>query len=67
MQEAPRIVVNVPLGTPLAEIIREIVQQTVNLCGGNKARAARRLDVAVDTVMRRIEKKLPDETLRGNE
>ena len=49
-----RIVIDVPLRTPLIEIETEVMRQAVALCEGNVARAARCLDVGGPRVARRM-------------
>jgi DNA-binding NtrC family response regulator len=52
----PRIVIDVPLGTSLAEIVDDAIFQAVRICGGNLSQAARKLDVNRITVKRRTRK-----------
>lgn len=55
MPEAkPRLIVNVPLGTSLSEIMDDVILQAVRICGGNLSQAARKLDVNRITVKRRV-------------
>jgi DNA-binding NtrC family response regulator len=56
VSDGPRIIINVPLRTPLIEIETEVMRQAVALCEGNVARAARSLDVAHPTVAHRMKK-----------
>ena len=49
-----RIQINVPLRTPLEEIVNEAIRQAVTICDGNQARAARALDIGGPQVRRRM-------------
>jgi DNA-binding NtrC family response regulator len=51
-----RIVIDVPLGTSLSEIVDDAILQAVCICGGNLSQAARKLDVNRITVKRRTRK-----------
>ena len=52
---AGQIVIEVPLGTSLREIVDIAILQAVGQCGGNLSRAARKLDVARVTVKSRVQ------------
>lgn len=56
VSDGKRILIDVPLTTPLDEIVNEAIRQAVTLCDGNVARAARRLDIGGPQVARRMKK-----------
>ena len=47
-------VVSVPIGTPLEEVERLLIQETLRATGGNKQRAADLLGIAARTIYRKI-------------
>jgi two-component system response regulator HydG len=49
-----RNVVPVPIGTPLEEVERLLIQETLRATGGNKQRAADLLGIAARTIYRKI-------------
>jgi DNA-binding NtrC family response regulator len=44
----------VPVGTPLAEIERQAIHSTLDLCEGNKRRCAEMLGVSLKTLYNRL-------------
>ena len=46
--------VSIPLGTPLEEAERILIQETLNLTGGNKRKAAQILGIAARTIYRKM-------------
>ncbi|MBI3026270.1 MAG: sigma-54-dependent Fis family transcriptional regulator [Candidatus Tectomicrobia bacterium] len=50
--EAP--VLTIPVGTPLAEIERRVILETLRRAGGDKSEAARQLGIATRTIYRKI-------------
>ena len=56
VSDGRRILIDVPLRTPLLEIETEVMRQAVALCAGNVARAARCLDVGGPRVARRMKR-----------
>ena len=44
----------VPIGTPLEEIERLVIQETLKSTGGNKQRAADLLGIAARTIYRKL-------------
>ena len=52
--EAPLDSVQLPVGTTLAEAERVLIFATLNLCHGNKTRAATMLGVSLKTLYNRI-------------
>jgi two-component system response regulator HydG len=55
---ADREVVSVAIGTPLEEVERLLIQETLRATGGNKRRAANLLGIAARTIYRKIEREL---------
>ncbi len=45
--------VTIPIGTPLAKAEDQLIQETLNICGGDKERAARMLGISSRTLYRR--------------
>ena len=51
----PTSMLHVPLGIPLAQIEKEAILRTLDMVGGNKQMAARKLGIGVKTLYRRLE------------
>jgi len=51
---ASRAVIEVPVGTPLAEVERLLIDETLRRTGGNRKRAADMLGIAARTVYRKL-------------
>ena len=48
------LVLRYRVGTPLREIIKLVIRQVVEACGGNKAKASRRLDCSAVMIANRV-------------
>ncbi len=48
-------VVSIPVGTPLAEVERRIILETLRRAGGDKSAAARQLGIATRTIYRKLD------------
>jgi len=53
--DAPPRTIPVPLGTPLEEVERLLIRETLRSTGGNKQRAASLLGIATRTIYRKLE------------
>jgi DNA-binding NtrC family response regulator len=52
--DLPEEGVNIPLGTPLAEVEKEFILRTLEQCGGNRTRAAQTLGIGRRTMIRKL-------------
>ena len=55
-------IMHIPVGTPIEEIERLAIDETLKLTGGDKRRAARMLGIAVRTIYRKLEGQERDKT-----
>ena len=53
--EAGSTVISIPVGTPLAEVERRVILETLRSTGGDKSAAARRLGIATRTIYRKLD------------
>ena len=53
--EADAPVISIPIGTPLAEIERRVIFETLHHTGGDKSAAARQLGIATRTIYRKLD------------
>jgi two-component system response regulator HydG len=61
----PSETLSFPLGTPLEEIERRVIRETLRHTGGDKRRAAQLLGIATRTIYRKLETELPEEPEEG--
>ena len=54
MDEPQELVLRYKVGEPLQEIVRRVIHQVVEACGGNKAKASRRLDCSAVMIATRM-------------
>ncbi len=53
--EADAPVISIPIGTPLAEVERRVILETLHHTGGDKSAAARQLGIATRTIYRKLD------------
>ena len=60
-------VLQIPLGTPMAQIERQVIEETLRQSGGDKNVTARILGISARTIYRRLEDSGTEPELRGTE
>ncbi|MDA1000803.1 MAG: sigma-54 dependent transcriptional regulator [bacterium] len=53
--EANAPIISIPVGTPLAEVERKVILETLRQTGGDKSAAARKLGIATRTIYRKLD------------
>ncbi len=66
MKRPPRDAILELVGTPLDEIERRLLDETLRITGGNKTQAAKLLGIDVRTVARKLERR-DDDVVEGGD